>query len=255
MDKRGWDIWNNITFKTQGYRKNFDLVTENENIISEYTGTISLLRYSENKPPVIIGEYTFSVWDISLAEILHIDLNKLLDAHHMVNAYIELIKMVRAGKININDYDKIVLIHSLVVHPEFRKFGITEEFIEFIYRDYHFEKTAILAIVQPFQNNSNDLDYYMNQKTVLVRDEFGAVNKFDAIPACEYYSLYGFIKKVDTEMNEYKLFALANKCGFSRLNESHLFTLDTEKVINRIKEKNKLQSKIPDEIWDENEII
>ena len=254
MDRKGWDVWNNITFKTQGYRKNFDLITENENIISEYTGNISLIRLQENKPPIIIGEYTFSVWDISLAAILKIDLNKLLDAHHMVKAYVELIRMIRAIKINIIDYDKIVLIHSLVVHPEFRKLGITEEFIEMIYRDYHFDKTLILAIVQPFQENEIDLDYYMNQKTVLVRNDYNAPQKFVVMQAAEYYGLQKFLDKDDNEMNEYKLFAVANRCGFQRIDESYLFTLNPEVTVARIKEKKKLQPNKINDIWEEREI-
>ena len=254
MDKKGWEVWNNVTFKTQGYRKNFDLVTENENIISEYTGSIYVIRLAEHKPPFIIGEYTFSVWDISLAKILKIDLNKLLDAHKMVNAYIELIKMIKANVIDVNHYDKIVLIHSLVLRPDYRKLGITEEFIEFIYRDYHFEKTGIVAIVQPFQDNKFDLDYYMNQKTVLVRDEISGINKFDAIPASEYYDLQKFLEKSDSETNEYKLFAVAKRCGFERMNSSHLFFSNSNVIIARIKEKQKSQIKI-NEIWDTNEII
>jgi hypothetical protein len=253
MDRKGWDVWNNITFKTQGYRKNFDLVTENENIISEYTGNISVIRLAENKPPIIIGEYTFSVWDISLAKILKIDLNKLLHAHRKVYAYIELSKIVKNKELDINAYDKIVLIHSLVIHPEFRKLGITEEFIEFIYRDYHFDKTAILAIVQPFQNNEYDLEYYMDQKSVLARDE-SAPNKFVAVPAGEYYSLQKFIEKDDVEFNEYKLFAIANKCGFQRIDDSHLFMLTTDTIIERIKEKKLIKPK-NDNVWDNLEII
>lgn len=254
MDSKGWDVWNNITFKTQGYRKNFDLVTENENIISEYTGNITVMRYAENKPPIIVGEYTFSVWDISLAKILKINLNRLLNAHHMVNAYVELIKVIKSGDINIDYFDKIVLIHSLVIHPNFRKLGITEEFVEFIYRDYHFEKTAILSIVQPFQDNKYDLEYYMHQKTVLVRDEYGAVNKFDAIPAGDYYSLDSFLKKDDREINEYKLFAIAGRCGFTRLDDSYLFIADTEEILKRIREKKSLQTEIND-IWNTQEKI
>lgn len=244
MNKKSWDVWSNLTFKTQGYRKNFDLVTEDENIISEYIGNISMIRLSEHKPPITIGEYTFSVWDISLAKILSIDLNKLLDANKIVNAYVELIELIRKGKINVKDYDKIVLIHSLVICPEYRKMELTEEFIECIYRDYHFDNTAILAQVQPFQNNQTDYEYYMGQKTVLVRNEYNAVNKFDVIPAGQYYHLNDFIEKTDTEKNEYKLFAVAGRCGFQRINDSHLFLLNPEIILERIKEKKKLQLKI-----------
>ncbi len=250
MDKRGWEIWSNLTFKTQGYRKNFDLITEDENIISEYIGNISMIRLTEHRPPIVIGEYTFSVWDISLAKILKIDLNKLLEANKMVNAYIELINVIKDGKIIANDYDKIVLIHSLVVCPKYRKMGITEEFVECIYRDYHYDKTAIFAQVQPFQNNQTDYEYYMEQKTVLVRNEYNAINKFDVIPAGEYYKLKRFVEKSDTEGNEYKLFAVAKRCGFQRIDESYLFLLNPETILERIKEKKELQHRINENISD-----
>ena len=248
IDKRGWKEWNNITFKTQGYRKNFDMATENENIISEYTGNITLLRLAENKSPLIIGEYSFSVWDISLAEILKIDLNKLLTAHHMVNAYTELVRMVKENEIIINYFDKIVLIHSLVVHPDFRKLNISDEFVEFIYRDYHSDKTGIIAMVQPFQDNKYDFDYYMNQKTVTVFD----ITHYEPIFAGIYYQLKDFIDKHDTEINEYKLFSVANRCGFKRIDESHLFILNPDIVIERIKEKKSLIRNI--DLWDTQEI-
>ena len=248
MDKRGWDVWNNITFKTQGYRKNFDLATVNENIITEYTGNITLLRLKESKSPLIIGEYSFSVWDISLANILKIDLNKLLSAHHMVKAYVELIKMIKENEIIINDYDKIVLIHSLAIHPDYRKLNIVDEFVEFIYRDYHYDKTAIIAMVQPFQDNKYDFDYYMNQKRVQVYD----VTHFEPVPAGEYYQLKAFVDKEDTEINEYKLFAIANRCGFHRIDESHLFLLNTDVTLERIKEKKSTETNT--DLWDTQEI-
>lgn len=253
MNKKGWEVWSNITFKTQGYRKNFDLIIENENIISEYTGNISLVRILQQKPPYIIGEYSFSVWDISLAKILGIDLNKLLVAYNSVNGYVELVKLI-GKEIDINKYNKIVLIHSLVIHPDYRKLEITEEFIEFIYRDYHFDDTAIIAIVQPFQNNEIDCDYYLNQKTVLIRNEFNAINKFEVISAVDYYSMKEFLEKTDTESNEYKLFAVAKKCGFERINDSHLFLFTPDIIINRIKEKKELQRKI-NKSWTWDEII
>ena len=248
MDKRGWDVWNNITFKTQGYRKNFDLATVNENIITEYTGNITLLRLKESKSPLVIGEYSFSVWDISLANILKIDLNKLLSAHHMVKAYVELVRMIKENEISINDYDKIVLIHSLAIHPDYRKLNILDEFVEFIYRDYHSDKTAIIAMVQPFQDNKYDFDYYINQKVVVGHD----MVDYEPILAGDYYQLKAFIDKEDTEINEYKLFAIANRCGFNRIDESHLFLLDTDVTLERIKEKKSLQTNT--DLWDTQEI-
>jgi hypothetical protein len=244
MDKKGWNVWSDITFKTQGYRKNFDLITENENIISEYTGSISVIRLAENKPTLIIGEYSFSVWDISMAMMLKIDLNRLLSAHKMVTAYLELKRVISQMEFDINRYDKIILIHSFVIHPKFRKIGIAEEFIEFIYRDYHYDKTAILALVQPFQDNDIDLDYYMNQKDVQVINDSGSIPKIEFIRSGEYYHLNDFLNKIDVEINEYKLFAVAKRCGFQRIDESHLFNLNSNVVLDRIREKQQIQRQL-----------
>jgi len=46
---------------------------------------------------------------------------------------------------------------------------------------------------------------------------------------------------------------VANRCGFTRIDNSHLFVLIPDTIINRIKEKQELQPKM-NEIWDENEI-
>jgi hypothetical protein len=234
MNKKGWEIWNNLTFKTQGYRKNFDLVTENENIITEYIGTISELRIEGDMPPLIIGDYGFSVWNLGLAKTLDVDLHKLIKAHRMENTYDELLTVIDKKKFNIDGYDKIVLIHSLVIHPAYRKIGVTEEFIESIYRDFHAENVAIVALVKPLQDNVMDAEYYFKLKTIQKRENAHTIVD---IPAIDYYSLNDLMKKTDTEINEYKLYSVAQRCGFQRINESHLFILNPEIIINRIKEK------------------
>lgn len=250
MDKRSWDVWNNLTFKTQGYRKNFDLVTENENIITLYNGTISVIRLSEQKSPLIIGEYGFSVWNIALAKMLGIDLNKLIKSHKMENAYDELLKLINDNEFNINNYAKVVFIHGLVVHPDYRKIGVTEEFFEFMYRDFYSEDTAIIALVKPIQDNEIDADFYFKHKTVRIRNNNGSIEN---ISAMQYYSLDKLMKKADVESNEYRLFSVAQRCGFLRINSSRLFLFNPEVIIERIKEK-KILLPNTNEIWDVNEI-
>lgn len=254
MDEKKWNVLNKITFKTQGYRKNFDLITKNENIITEYVGDISLLRISQKKLPIIIGEYTFSVWDISLARLLNIDLENLLNAHHMIDAYNELSNAINKGIIDVITCNKIVLIHSIVIHSDFRKMEISEEFVESIYRDFHSPETLILAHVRPFQNNIHDLEYYTKFKNVVIPNDFSSENKYKSISAINYYSLQKFIDKPDIEKNEYKIFAVANRCGFTRINDSHIFQLIPDTIINRIKNKKETQ-KLIDESWEKESII
>jgi len=234
MDKRTWEIWNNLTFKMQGYRKNFDMVIKNENIITLYDGTIAIIRLFEQKPALVIGEYSFSVWNIALGKMLDINLNELIESHKIENAYDELLILINNNEFNVNNYDKIVFIHGLIVHPDYRKIGVTEEFFEFMYRDFYSENTAIIALVKPIQNNEIDADFYFERKTVLLRNEIGNT---DVIPAIEYYSLDKLMEKKDVESNEYRLFSVAQRCGFQRINNSRLFLFNPKIIIDRIKEK------------------
>ena len=135
--------------------------------------------------------------------------------------------------IDIYRYDKIVLISSLVLHENYRKKEITEEFIEMVYRDFHNDKTMIVAIVKPFQDYYINKDYYYNLHSIELKGKIRD-DSIMKIPASEYYSLDKFNEKEDKEMNEYKLFSIANKCGFNRIGETFLFQFSPEKVIERI---------------------
>ncbi len=242
MNKEDLELWGNITFKTQGYRKNIDFINDNENIITEYEGSVSKIRIFEEKPPIIIGEYGFSVWNIALGEKLNIDFNKLIFDHQHEDTYKELIKLMHNKKIFINDYDKIVFLHTFILTKDFRKKGITQEFIEMLYRDFYNEddSIAIIALVKPFQDNPIDADFYFKRKFVQVKKEVKS-NDIINVPATEYYSLNDFNDKTDTEHNEYKLFSLANNCGFKRLDESYLFMFNPEKALNRLINKNNIK--------------
>jgi hypothetical protein len=236
MNDKDLTLWSNIAFKTQGYRKNFDFVNDNENIITEYEGCISEIRITDQKPPLIIGEYGFSIWNIELGLKFDVNLNKLIIEHIIENTYSELVDMIRDKKIEINDFKKIVFIHAFILHKDYRKRGITEEFVEMFYRDFYCKNTAIIALIKPFQNNPIDADYYNNRKSVQVKEKLKS-SEIINIPAFEYYSLDELTKKKDTEINEYKLFAIANKCGFNRINSSYLFLYSPEKTIERMLEK------------------
>jgi hypothetical protein len=238
MDIIDWKLWNNITFKTQGYRKNFDLITDDENIITEYDGVISEVRIVNQKPPFIVGEYGFSVWNIGLGKMLGVDFDKLISDHSTENSYGELFNMVKKKEIVLTNYKKIVLVHTLIVHKNYRKRGMTEEFVEMLYRDFYDDNIAIIMLVKPFQNNLIDADFYFNRKSVPVRETLRS-SEVTNVPAAEYYSLNELTKKEDTEFNEYKLFSTATKCGFSRIDESHLFIFSPEEIIKRIKSKYK----------------
>ena len=246
MNRLDWNLWSNITFKTQGYRKNFDMVNFNENFITEYDGTIAEIRFKKRKPPRPVGEYGFSVWNIAMGESFAVNFHKLIKEHAFEDTYRELIDVIKKEKINIKDYKKIVLVHTFVVKKEYRKRGITEEFTEMLYRDFYNEDVAIIVLVKPFQDNPIDADFFNNRKMVLVRE---SLNQLEAVgvPATQYYSLDELVANKDTELNEYKLFSVANRCGFERINESHLFLFSPEKIAERMSEKQVYSQRIETE--------
>jgi len=232
MNKNDIKIWSNLTFKTQSYRKNYDLVTLDENIMTEHSGTISVLRLAEQLPPVIIGEYGFSVWNIDLGKKLSVDFNKLISAHMVENTYSELSYVVENKLIDVLKYKKLILIHTVVLCAEYRKHGITEEFIETMYRDFYDVDIAIIALVKPFQDNPIDADYFFKRKTVQIKEKSSSV--ITEVPAADYYALNELVEKGDVEFNEYKLFSVAVKCGFNRIGNSHLFIFTPENTIKRM---------------------
>jgi hypothetical protein len=244
MNKIDIDIWSNLTFKTRCYRKNFDMINDNENIITEYDGGVSVLRLSQGKSPLVVGEYGYSVWNIELGKMLDVDFHELIRAHVIEDGYSELLFAINNKLIDITKYKKMVLIHSLVLRADSRKRGISEEFTEMIYRDHYDKDNLILALVKPFQNNPIDADYYFKRKSVQIMRNMGDLDKIDSIPAIEYYSLKELCEKNDTEYNEYKLFSVATKCGFSRVGESYLFSYSPEKTVERLIAKMKLNKEL-----------
>ncbi len=244
METKNWNLWNNVTFKTINYRRNFDLAIPNDNIITEHDGYISKTRLQDDKPPIIIGEFGLSIWNIVLGQKLNININKLLENYQIECTYNELIKMISRKEIDINEFSKIVFITHLILHPDYRKLEISEEFVEYIYRDFYEKNNAVIALVKPLQDNPINIDFFMNHNFVEVRTEVKDLHKFENIPAKTYYSINDFFNKKDKEMNEYKLFALANKCGFNRIDDSHLFMLSPDKIFQRILEKMEFEKKI-----------
>ena len=236
MNRNDWNLWNNLTFKTLGYRKNFDLVSVNENIITLYDGMVSEIRMEKRKPPRPVGEYSFSVWNIDLAKKLGVDLERLIEVHDTENTYNEMYDVIKKNVIDVRDYKRIVFVHSFILNKNYRKHEITQEFVEMLYRDFYSEDTAIIMLVKPFQDNPIDADFYFNRKYVKIKESLDDSDS-RMISATEYYSLNELLKKEDSETNEYKLFALASKCGFKRINESYLFIFSPENILDRLKKK------------------
>jgi hypothetical protein len=244
IEKKYWDIWDNITFKTISYHKNFDLVNDDESLITEYCGTISLIRLAEYKPPLLMGEFELSTWNIELGNKFNANINKLIKCHKIDIVYSELMNVIKKGDIDVNKFNKIVFVNNVILRPEFRKFGLTEELVELLYREHYVNGGTIIALVMPLQNNPIDTEYYFKEKIVEIRPSLQNYNEIELIPSVEYYCLNDLLEKKDTEKNEYKLFSVAARCGFTRIGESYLFQYSPEKTIERMIEKRDYKLKL-----------
>lgn len=233
-----YKLWDDLTFKTTTYRKNFDVLIDGENIITEHIGTISKIQMFERKPPIILGDYGFTSLNIKIARDLKINVAELVEEFNPQLAYEQLETIMKYNSFNIYNYDKVIIIQNLVIGKEYRKMGVVEEFIEMLYREYYNEKTAIIALVLPFQYNPFDFEYYNKYKTIPQKDEIGKDIPSTEVLAMKHFSLDKLVEeKDDRETNEYKLFAVADRCGFTRIGDTYLFMYNPEKTQKRLMEK------------------
>jgi len=228
-------LWKNITFKSICYHKNSDLTIPNENIITEYDGNILKIRLKEKKSPMIIGEFNYSIWNLKLGRNLKFNLKNLFDIYSneiQYEAFVEELKDIK-----INEYDKLVFIDRIVLHNQFRKHGICDEFMEFIYRTHYNSKTLIVSYIKPIQEDLVDDEFYFNYKQIPIKEHFKTTLPVKNIIARDYYKLDEFMVDYDKEISTYKLFNVAVKCGFERVNDSNIFIYYPKHTIKRLKYK------------------
>lgn len=237
MIEENYELWDDLTFKTTSYRKNFDVIIESENIITEHIGEISKIRMFEKKPPVILGDYGFTTLNIKIAKELNFDVKQLIHEFNQQLAFDELNNLIINDKFNPYDYDKILIIQNFVLSIEYRKMGVLEEFIEMLYREHYNEKVAIIALVLPFQYNEFDFEYYNEYKKIKKRNDIKGLDSTEVLIMDEFSLRETINKNNDRETNEYKLFAVADRCGFERIGDSYLFLFNNKKTLERLKQK------------------
>lgn len=237
MNITEYGLWNHLTFRTLSYKRNFDLVNINESFITEHLGTISEINIVDYLPPTIVGEYGYSVWDIGLARKFNIDVTKLIKKYRFEDTYSELLRLKKEKLFDFTKVNKLILIHNLVLHPKYKKRGVTEELIESFYREYHEEQNTIIALIKPLQDNEIDNEHFYTKNIIRIKKDLTDPNSYTETKACDYYQLDDLKLKTDTEMNELKLYGLAARMGFKRMNDSYLFIFEPDKTIERMKTK------------------
>ena len=232
-------ILNKLTFKTISYNKNTNIIFRDDSFVTEYEGIITKLRIEEEKPPLQIGEFSMSQMNVDIAKNFNADINSFLLKRVKEDCYTDLAWLVKREKFNFNEFDKVLFIHNIIIRPDHRKLGVTEEFIEYIYRTFFRKGIKIIFLVKPFQLKKDDFNYFMQEKVIDVRIRISD-RSLQSFPAKSYYALDDLMQINDIELSEYKLFALASRCGLYRINDSYVFEFEPEKIIKRLQRKLKL---------------
>ena len=223
------DTIQNLSFNNKLYKTNYDLIIPNDNIITESDGTIYKLRIKEKKPPLFVGEYNLSIWNLKLGYLLNADIQEMIKKFSQEESYLELNNIINDKSFDINNYNKLIIIHSVVIKKEYRKNDVLNELIESIYREYNDDKTAILMYVKPIQYNKLEFELFSKIKEYDSNDDIHL-----KISGKEYYSLNELETDTDAELNELKLFQRVHDCGFDRIENSKLFILSEDFILNRI---------------------
>lgn len=231
------NIIHNLSFKTISYHRNYDLVVAGENIITEFEGNISKLRITERKLPIIIGQYSFTMWNLKLGRNLNVNIENLLVDHTYEPIYDEFTYLVNNKHISLDLYDRVIFIQTILITKEYRKKHVVEEFIKYLYRNHYDDKILILFFTHPIQNNKLMMNYYINNMYVEIKEKYEDV-EVKKIPKVEYFGINDLIlNNPDTELNKIKLFGIAHRLGFECIDESSLFKLNPNKIIDRIRTK------------------
>lgn len=236
--KKNHELWGSLTFKTLSYRKNYNFTIKEDNFITEFEGTVSEIRMGSGKPPFFAGEFNYTIWNIGLAKKFDVDLLDILSNYEYEDTYVGLSKAIDDGDFSFKDTDKLILLHNFILHPEYRKKGVTEEFIEAIYRE-HFVggDNQFVALVKPIQQNGVYYENYISNRVVRIKHSVYDDGPYEEMSSFKYFGIGDLESKTDAEKNQYQLYALAARCGFRRIGESDIFFFTPQIIEDRLADK------------------
>lgn len=232
------ELFRYLKFKYIAHHTNFNILTNTDHFLTDYTGDVIKLRFMENKPPLIIGDFSFSVWNFDLANKMNINVFDTFLDYPSNHPYSEIHTIYKTNPNLFYKIKKMVLIHTLILHPDYRGKNISEEFVEFIYRAFYDEDNLILLNATPLQYNEEDFLYFNIYKTIELKNDIHDDDNILKIKAKEYYNLDD-LSKDDLEIDTYKVYGIAARCGFNRLSDTSIFKLEDYKILNRILYKQK----------------
>lgn len=240
------EIVKNIVFKSTSYDRTYDFDLEYDSYVKTILGYINYIQVNVHRPTMPIGEYMYNVFNVALAKINRVNFMNLLNSYCETNEiYVDLIDLLKSNKIDVNQYNKIVYIPTIILNEKFRNKNVVSEFIKYIKREFYGENVLILFLVKPFQQIEDDFNYFCSERTIEIKsyhkccdlEEFEAnvreINNKSKhtitiykIPALRYYNLNGEMFNIDHEISQYKLYAHAQKLGLIKIDDGNIFKIE-----------------------------
>ena len=232
MQHKNREVLNNIVFRTTSFDRNEPLIYNNDNILTEGSGTITHVDFSAREHSnILVGEFEYTIWNLNYSRELNVNAIPLIKEHVRIGQeqYNQIQNLNENEILNFNMINKLIIIHSFILNKKYKKLSIPEEFTEFLYKKYFQKNNKILIYSKPIQDNPIDLDYYCNEKKI--------INNKKHYSGRSYFDLDNLINEKDSEMNKYKVYSVASRCGFKRLGESDIFELKPTIIKNKINNK------------------
>ena len=231
-----------LNFNYEFKHSNFGLFAPNELFIMYNQGYIMKTRIEENKYPKLVGLFDLEIHNFQMAENYNTKeylINSLIESN--IN-YIDRNKdIVELSKnIDLSKISKFLFLKNLIIHPDFRGKGITQELIKNIFFTHYIDNTIIVCNAIPLQHNKNEESLYLTDDNYIITVnndiEYNSKNKNLIIEenhsAKKYFKINNLINNnFDQEISEYKLFNLLTSMNFERVETTNYFYLKEKEKI------------------------
>ncbi len=218
------NIKENLVFTTKQTARNSDVLFENDKFISYNEGDIHKLRiFTDGKTPLILGKYFY--YTIALEEIKksEYDLVNFLDLLYSDDCFVDFKKTIKENKDiegKILKHNRIFILSYIIVSPEARgKKIILSEFMKMFCKNNYSEDVIIVGYFKPIQHNWFFTEIILDEENIEIKDHIK--DPPTIVSSREFYKIENLSKSTDYEFDCLKLHSLAQRNGFSPLNQKN----------------------------------
>lgn len=223
--KKSLDFEYNINHKVYGYSDS----DEAHELI--YEGQITKLF--EPHYPKTIGIFELYIYDIQKSkdfELIDKTLEIIKDYSSEISGkFTNIYKFVEDQNINFLEKDRVIILTSCILLPDYRGRDVISELIKSIYLTHFTNNSLFIVNANPIQNIHSELDTHLYEYPIEISDGNG---NYKLEISGNYFKLDS-LPEMD-EAYEYKLFAKMLKLGFKKFGDTSYFYHDSKNDIKKI---------------------